>query len=239
MQRVLSATKCGKRKKPAAGMVSMVACPTTLATTLEMLAASSVILPPDAACNEDDEDTCPVCYELPPTGVAPASVACKVCKQAVCGKCDKMLTQTGHGWCPTCRAPRSTRRPHLPLHVAIHAFHCTNTACETPQCADAKLLMLRIEVHVQICAARELRGSDECQVCKLWRALNNTVTAAEQQQLPNVARVRSRLRELPTGQVKRMLLAHVRQCNNRRCEICRKMREHIRIRQIRNQAAAL
>ena len=41
-------------------------------------------------------------------------------------------------------------------------------------------------------------------------------------------RLRLRLRELPPGQVKRMLIAHVRHCRNRwRCGTCRKVRERL------------
>ena len=41
-------------------------------------------------------------------------------------------------------------------------------------------------------------------------------------------RLRLRLRELPPGQVKRMLIAHVRTCRNRwRCGTCRKVRERL------------
>ena len=47
---------------------------------------------------------------------------------------------------------------------------------------------------------------------------------------PDPGAVRARLRELPPAQVKRMLLSHVRQCHNRRCETCRKLRERIRSR---------
>ena len=41
-------------------------------------------------------------------------------------------------------------------------------------------------------------------------------------------RLRLRLRELPPGQVKRMLIAHVRHCRNHwRCGTCRKVRERL------------
>ena len=69
-----------------------------------------------AASNEEDdeeEETCPVCYKPnphpPAAGDAPTSVACEVCKHAVCGECDSMLTQAGHVQCPMCRAPRRPR----------------------------------------------------------------------------------------------------------------------------------
>ena len=70
---------------------------------------------PAAASNEEDEEeeeTCPVCYETDNPAAAgdnPTSVACEVCKHAVCGECDTMLTQTGHVQCPMCRAPRRPR----------------------------------------------------------------------------------------------------------------------------------
>ena len=56
---------------------------------------------PAAASNEEDdeeEETCPVCYEPDnpaAAGDTPTSVACEVCKHAVCGECDTMLTQAG------------------------------------------------------------------------------------------------------------------------------------------------
>ena len=61
--------------------------------------------------------------------------------------------------------------------MAIHAFHCTNPACKMPQCAGAKLILLKIQTHAQqpYCAVRELLGIDvECKVCKLWRVLHNS-----------------------------------------------------------------
>ena len=74
----------------------------------------TTMLPTAAASNEEDqeEETCPVCYEPnnPPAGDAPtSSVACEVCKHAVCGECDAMLTQAAHVQCPMCRAPRRPR----------------------------------------------------------------------------------------------------------------------------------
>ena len=69
--------------------------------------------------DEEEEETCPVCYEPnphpPAAGDTPTSVACEVCKHAVCGECDSMLTQTGHVQCPMCRAPRRPRA--LPLSM--------------------------------------------------------------------------------------------------------------------------
>ena len=94
------------------------------------------------------------------------------------------------------------------------------------------------------------RGSSECQVCKLWRALKSTVppsttepTSASvlppipqeiPQEISEVLRLRElppeqaetyeslrlRLRELPPEQVKRMLISHVRQCRKQQCAIC-------------------
>ena len=49
-------------------------------------------------------------------------------------------------------------------------------------------------------------------------------------------RLRLRLRELPPGQVKRMLIAHVRHCRNHwRCGICRKVRERLGVATLRLQ----
>ena len=41
---------------------------------------------------------------------------------------------------------------------------------------------------------------------------------------------RTRLLELPTAQLKRMLLVHVLQCSNRQCRTCRCMHERMRVR---------
>ena len=52
-------------------------------------------------------------------------------------------------------------------------------------------------------------------------------------------RLRLRLRELPPGQVKRMLIAHVRHCRNRwRCGTCRAAREWLARRISSRQAVA-
>lgn len=112
----------------------------------------------------NDEDACPVCYKSLATP-ARLAVPCNVCKHAVCDECDTMLTQAWHVSCPMCRAPRLMRQPPT-LHVAMHAFHCTNTACHHPQCQSAKRQLMIIEAHTQGCAAH-----DECQVCKVWDAL--------------------------------------------------------------------
>ena len=205
------------------------------ATTIVDSTTLPTALPPVAAPNDDEEDTCPVCYEsFPPASATTHTVSCKVCKHAVCGSCEEMLKQAGHMRCPMCRAPA---RPAMPLHMAIHAYHCTDLACERPHCFDAKLLLLRIERHLRVCAALERRGSEECKVCKLWRALQNSQTprdapssaeAASVSSPPLLPSFRPRLRELPPVQVKRMLIAHVRQCRNRQCGTCHKMREYIR-----------
>ena len=140
--------------------------------------------------------------------------------------------------------------------MAIHAFHCTDSDCERPQCSGAKLILLKIQEHAQRpdCAVRELLGIDaECKLCKLWGALHNScapsavelASASElpqddppesphEAQLPQGVserlrlETRQRLRELPPGLVKRMLITHVRHCRNRwRCGTCRKVRERL------------
>lgn len=154
--------------------------------------------------DDDDDDPCPICYvpfasmasgEGPgvagavattdamakgatataETAEAPsaARVVCKVCKHAVCAECDQMLTKAAHEKCPMCRAPRP-RRSTLPVQILIHAFHCRDSSCERPQCAETKLILLRMEVHAQHCPKRGLTGADECKVCKLWKALHRT-----------------------------------------------------------------
>ena len=202
------------------------------------------------------EEDCPVCYEsFSPTGDAPTGVACKVCKHAVCGECDVMLAQAGHVRCPMCRAPRP-RRPLPPLHVAVHAFHCADPACARPRCTDAKLMLLKVQMHVCRSAwlnCAEHRGSGECPVCKLWRALNSSSTpsAAEfasasvlppvPQDIPQAETyesLRLRLRELPPEHVKRMLISHVRQCRNQQCVACRILRERLAQRISSRHAAA-
>ena len=64
--------------------------------------------------------------------------------------------------------------------------------------------------------------------------LSHHETPQENPQIPQEVsealrlRLRLRLRELPPGQVKRMLIAHVRHCRNRwRCGTCRKVRERL------------
>ena len=86
-----------------------------------------------AASNEEDEEeeeTCPVCYKPnphpPAAGDAPTSVACEVCKHAVCGECDTMLTQAGHVQCPMCRAPRRPRA--LPFSMCQKCRLCSALA---------------------------------------------------------------------------------------------------------------
>eukprot|EP00964_Phaeocystis_antarctica_P132655 scaffold96784_cov66-Phaeocystis_antarctica.AAC.4 len=92
---------------------------------------------PAAASNEEDdeeEETCPVCYEPDnpaAAGDTPTSVACEVCKHAVCGECDSMLTLAGQVQCPMCRAPRRPRA--LPFSMCQQCRLC---------CALARLLRL-------------------------------------------------------------------------------------------------
>ena len=207
-----------------------------------------------ASCEADEDDTCPVCYEcfspaapadvgcesVPPAAsnvtvldlfAAPTvalaasndppaarrrAPSCKVCKHAVCGECDKMLTDAGHVRCPMCRAPR-----RIPLHMMIHAFSCVDPACERPQCSEAKFWLVKVEVHVQNCLlTQSFAVREACEVCKLWQALNNLLTP----RAPPVVK--------PVTRFKRMLLEHVRQCRNQRCETCLKIRRHIRKRRL-------
>ena len=182
-------------------MVFVESDPLSASTVVDSALKTTLVLttpPAPTISNEDEEDICPVCYEpSPPTGDAPTKVACEVCKHAICSECDKMLTVSSHVRCPMCRAPRPIQ-PLPPLRMAIHAFHCTDPACETPQCADAKLVLLKVQMHAlnQECVARELRCSGaECKVCKLWRALINN---SPPQEIPQEIseRLRLRLREL-------------------------------------------
>ena len=188
-----------------------------------------------AVSNGDEEDTsCPVCYESFPPAVSCEHAVCTVCKHAVCRECDTMLKQAGHVRCPLCRAPRALD-PTLPLHMVIHAFHCIDAACERPRCTEAKLLLVKIEVHVQNC----LHTSDACTVCELWRTLNASLTVhapsaatavsvSHQPPAPLLPSL-SQARVLPPAQVKRMLLAHVRKCRSPQCNSCFKMRQRMHL----------
>ena len=195
---------------------------------------------PVAASNEDEENECPVCYVLLTSAGPRTAVTCKVCKYAVCGECDTMMTYVNHERCPMCRTPRPRRS-----RDTFHTFQCTAAACESPQCTDTKLVLLRIEVHAVHCTKLELSGPDECKVCKLWRMLHcsrpsGAPSAADGQMpqgtagaaivRPDPEAVKAWLRGLPPAQVKRMLLSHVRQCCNRWCEHCRELREVIHMR---------
>ena len=196
----------------------------------------AIPLPHAAASHEEEEDDCPVCYESCP----PTRESCEVCKHAVCGICDTMMTRAGHERCPMCRARRPVR-----VHMVMHAFLCTDTACGRAKCTDAKGLLLQIKEHANqgTCAARELEGSDGCRVCKLWRALVNSrqdPTAAENM-FSHPELLRARMRELTPAQINSRLISHARQCRNRRCETCRKLSElFLRVRAIRkrNRTAA-
>ena len=175
---------------------------------------------------------CPVCY-VAPTSCSPLpAVTCRVCMHAVCGECDTTMMHAGHERCSMCRAPRPSRSTLSQLHpVLLHAFRCTDADCQSPQCTDTKLVLLRMDMHTEHCTNLELSGPDECKVCKLWRMLDNSrppcaqeVAGATNYRRPAPEAVRARLRQLPPAHVKRMLLSHVGQCRNRRCGICRKLR---------------
>ena len=185
-------------------------------TVLDLFAAPTVAL---AASND-------------PPAARRRAPSCKVCKHAVCGECDKMLTDAGHVRCPMCRAPR-----RIPLHMMIHAFSCVDPACERPQCSEAKFWLVKVEVHVQNCLlTQSFAVREACEVCKLWRALNNSLTPrappvvepVRMNGLPPMPQLPSQVRERPSAaQLKRMLLEHVRQCRNQRCETCIRVRRHI------------
>ena len=63
-------------------------------------------------------------------GDTSASVACEVCKHAVCGECDQMLAWRRRQYVVLLHSPDG----HAPLDKT-HAFHCTDPACERPRCA--------------------------------------------------------------------------------------------------------
>merc|ERR1719482_58287 len=147
-----------------------------------------------------------------------------------------------------CRTPRA----RVSVQALVHAFHCQDPSCQITTCANTKRVLDLMEAHVQGCR-QEVGGTDECKVCKLWRALHRTrgngnpdargegggaggggvrINAVRRPRvvLPEDRReeVGARLRVIDPAQVKRMLLAHARSCRNRRCQTCRKLRERIR-----------
>ena len=163
------------------------------------------------------------------------------------------------------------RKSTLPVQALVHAFHCTDPACQQKTCADTKQVLKRMEVHVQQCPTRRAQRQSaqqggpppqqaECKVCKLWQALHRTKSSSGQQQsvqqrggmqpsaagrggpgqagyrpsggptAQNQEAVRARLRQIDPAQVKRMLLSHVRACQNKQCQTCHKLRERIKSR---------
>ena len=99
----------------------------------------------------------------------------------------------GGGGPPVAGAPGAAgsssqgRKSTLPMQTLVHAFHCTNRACQQKTCADTKQVLKRMEVHVQQCPTRRAQQSAqqggpppqqaECKVCKLWQALLRTPAA--------------------------------------------------------------
>ena len=89
------------------------------------------------------------------------------------------------------------------VQALVHAFHCTEPACHAQfavnnaadlcaTCAGTKLVLKRMEVHVQQCPTRRAQQSAqqggpppqqaECKMCKIWEALHRTQSSAGQQQ---------------------------------------------------------
>jgi hypothetical protein len=93
----------------------------------------------------------------------------------------------GGGGPPVAGAPGAAgsssqgRKSTLPVQRLVHAFHCTNPACQQKTCAGTKQVLKRMEVHVQQCPTRRAQQSAqqggpppqqaECKVCKLWQLL--------------------------------------------------------------------
>ena len=85
----------------------------------------------------------------------------------------------------------STQGRKLSAGMLVHAFHCTDPACQQKTCAEAKLVLKRMEVHWQQCPRRRAQQSAqqggpppqqaECKVCKLWEALHRTKSSSSQQ----------------------------------------------------------
>ena len=150
------------------------------------------------------------------------------------------------------------RKSRLPVQALVHAFRCTDPACQQKTCADTKLVLKRMEVHVQQCPTRRAQQSAqqggpppqqaECKVCKLWEALHRTRSSSGQQQSvlqqqggmqssaagrgqPNQRDMQRELRQMmqdDPAQLKQILLSHVRACKDGQCQTCHKLRERIK-----------
>ena len=148
------------------------------------------------------------------------------------------------------------RKSRLPVQALVHAFRCTDPACQQKTCADTKLVLKRMEAHVQQCPARRAQQSAqqggpspqqaECKVCKLWEALPRTRSSSGEQQSmlqqqggmqssaagrgqPNQRELRQMMKDDP-AQLKQILLSHVRACKDGQCKTCHKLRERIKSR---------
>ena len=144
----------------------------------------------------------------------------------------------------------------LPVQALVHAFHCADPACQQKTCADTKLVLKRMEAHVQQCPARRAQQSAqqggpspqqaECKVCKLSEALHRTRSSSGEQQSmlqqqggmqssaagrgqPNQRELRQMMQDDP-AQLKQILLSHVRACKDGQCKTCHKLRERIKSR---------
>lgn len=212
--------------------------------------------------DHDFSADCCVCYD--PLPEQKDCTACRLCTCVVCNECyNTMPLQQGRKTCPLCRAPMPrTVEARDKLSDLVHAFHCTDTACPRSSCAATKVVFKRMERHALRCTL----GETACKVCKLWRALGRTSPRAGQPvpaaapapaaapppaaNLPrnaigvlapageqaDAAMVANLVRRIDPAELKRLLLLHVRQCNNRQCRTCARLRE--RIRANREEAAA-
>ena len=165
-------------------------------------------------------------------------------------------------------ASSSGRKSTLPVQELVHAFHCQEPHCQHKKCPDTKRVLKRMEAHVAQCPVRkqaQMHGLSlpECKVCKLWQALHRTRNNAPPASLSPISRfadsltgsgsgdgdgaspssnadaVRQKLRQLDPAAVKRMLLQHVRSCQNKQCHTCHKLRERIKASRVASAAANL
>jgi len=72
----------------------------------------------------------------------------------------------------------STSEPSSPdIRMLVHSFHCNDDECTKPKCRELKLILQRMESHVEQCpASRTPLGplSKECKTCRLWKTLTRT-----------------------------------------------------------------
>lgn len=181
------------------------------------------------------DEHCPVCLEPFPSAQADVKkirMICGTCKNAVCNNCDGKLEpqqdepHKGHVLCVHCQRPFPKK---IPVAVLVHAFHCKKPQCAYNRCSETKAMLKSLEGH-----AGECENKEDCKSCKLWGALHRTKPPPSVNPPPPSV-LRQALRDLPPARVKELLLQHVRQCANRQCVACARLR--VRIQEMRNRLA--